>query len=141
MARRKPFSPQDLQDQVEGVYTSRGLDYTIGESLAMLSIGLDPRVDTGPLYALVYKIFKDGRLPEEHEWTQICDLVVESPLYKPSRVDLKASQQATERLMEYMYPKRKAVELSGGLEAASAPVLSISKGEAQELDNELEERF
>lgn len=90
------------------------LRYGISEPdqfLAEVMSGRDPRQDVSDLYALVNQISRD-RVPTEDEWNSICDIVLLNPEYKPARVDVKTSITAAQKLVDHMYPKLKALEVS-----------------------------
>jgi len=73
--------------------------------------GRDPRQDTSDLYEIV-KSINIGRLPTEDEWVLICNIVLTNPEYRPARVDVRTSIAAAQKLVDHLYPKLKALEVS-----------------------------
>lgn len=109
-----------LMEDVERVSKRQGSP-SPGEFLATVMSGQDPRPMDSPLYELVRKIalreFTGGDPhPSEEEWTTIQTMVLDSDLYKASRVPIEQSLTAAQKLMEYLHAKMKAVEVSGGLD-------------------------
>lgn len=92
--------------------------------LVELMAGYDPREQESRLHKLTQIIDLDDRLPTESEWTELKRIVLESGLYKKTRVDLATSSQAAKDLMEYLHPKlsRTSVEQSGGLRQEVSPL-------------------
>jgi len=79
--------------------------------LAEVMSGRDPREDTSELFDLVRNIGAK-RLPTDDEWQLICDIVLMNPAYKPPRVGVKTSIAAAQKLVDHLYPKLKALEVS-----------------------------
>lgn len=85
------------------------------EFLASVMAGIDPRKEEGSLYKLINKIALSGKRPNKEQWNIICDIVLSSDAYMKDRVDSVTSIKAAEKLIEFLEPKLKAVELSGTL--------------------------
>lgn len=96
----------------------------VGEFLACIMTGRDPRPIDSPLFTLVKRIamrqydmsIMSASMPNEFEWSEIVNIVLNSGLYQKAFVDVKQSQQAAEKLMEYLHAKMKSVELSGSID-------------------------
>ena len=81
--------------------------------LASLMDGYDSRGGTSELYDIVHPIDEAARQPSEEEWTAICDIIMDSDVYKRPAVPVELSKAAADTLMTYMYSKMKAIEISG----------------------------
>lgn len=109
-----------LIEQVDRVSDERG-SMPVGEWLATVMSGLDPRPINSPLYDLVRKSAMreytggDPRFTDE-ECELIRHLVLETDEYKHARVTLDQSMSAANKLMDFLHAKMKAVEVSGGLD-------------------------
>lgn len=71
--------------------------------------GQDPR-RLSDIYTLVLDIdeFSDG-VPSASDWAEVVDLVMNRYKYYP--VPLSESMNATKTLAEYIYPKRKQIDI------------------------------
>lgn len=123
-----------LIDDVDRVATEKGIPAP-GEFLAMIMAGQDPRPMDSPLYELVKRIqfreFAGGdAYPTPAEWSDIIDMVLNSDEYRRSRIGIEQSLRASEKLMEYLHAKMKAVEVSGGLDVK----LEVTPLTGDELD-------
>ena len=91
-----------------------------GRFLAEIMGGQDPRPgSTSKLWELINK-FRNEDIPDEYTWGEIKSLVLSDDRYRRNFVDIDQSIKAAERLAEYMYAKRKAVEVSGHISASVA---------------------
>lgn len=79
--------------------------------------GQDPR-RLSDIYKLVLEVqdFTDGN-PSSEDWAEIVDIVIQR--YKYYTVSLGESTNAAKTLSEYLHPKRKNVEISGGASSGS----------------------
>jgi len=100
-----------LIEDIQSICLKHGVS-TPGAFLTEVMCGIDPRQSTAPLYDLVCSIARAERLPNEAEWTELLDLVLNSPVYKTSRTELMVSIRAAEKIIEYMFPKLKSFEVS-----------------------------
>jgi hypothetical protein len=85
------------------------------EFLASVMAGIDPRKEEGSLFKLINKIALSGRQPTREQWEMVCDIVLSTDAYMKDRIDSVTSIKAAEKLIEFLEPKLKAVELSGTL--------------------------
>lgn len=95
--------------------------------LAEVMSGRDPREDVSELYELIRSIGVT-RPPTEEEWALICDIVLTNPAYKPPRVGVKTSIAAAQKLVDHLYPKLKALEVSTEIVEAG-PVAKLTPEE------------
>lgn len=112
---------QRLIDEVDKVARERGAP-AVGEFLATVMTGKDPRPVESPLFSLVKKIafreFVGGEsFPTPEEWAAIVGEVLGSGLYERANVDIGLSTRAAERLMEYLHAKMKAIEVNANVDA------------------------
>jgi len=110
-----------LIDEVDKVTQERGAP-AVGEFLASVMTGQDPRPVDSPLFAMVKRIsfreFTGGEaFPTLEEWTTLVSMVLGSGLYERAPVSIEQSQRAAEKLMEYLHAKMKALEVSTTLDA------------------------
>lgn len=97
-----------IQDLVEAICDEHDAKYPV-EFQTYIMLGKDPR---GPHPFLLYlrDVIEelDGDAPDEEDWQQICNMAEQ--LLKEGLVDIKLSSDAAKGLMEYMYPKLRAIE-------------------------------
>ena len=113
---------QRLIDEVDKVARDRGAP-AVGEFLATVMSGKDPRPVESPLYALVKRItFREFTIggdpfPTPDDWIAIVTEVLGSGLYEKAFVDIGLSTRAAEKLMEYLHAKMKSVEVNATVDA------------------------
>lgn len=141
MSERK--KPQDklagLQKTVEDLMREKGAEYgDPAEFLASIVAGIDPRPIKSALYKLVKQIDEsvgvDG-LPDATDWSMIKHLVLDSGCYTHERVDISTSMNAALKLIEFLHPKQKAVDLSATVDA-TVRVLPALTDEEMDLFNQ-----
>ena len=127
-----------IKDVVAKVAEDHGT-LTPAETLAMAAAGLDPRYDTSPLYDMVQEIHEAKRLPDQREWDRLAHIVLRTPAYRRSFLDIKETTAAAKLLMDYLYLKAKDQDA----EAYQEPVatLAISPEELEELAKKLDQDF
>jgi hypothetical protein len=111
------------------------------EFLAAVMTGVDPRFDASPLYHLVSELSKKfgDSAPKDRDWRELRDLVLLNPAYQPVRVDQKTSMKAAERLMDHLYPKLKAVEVTG--EQSVRTVQPLTESELTQYKKNLDDEY
>lgn len=127
---------QDMQWEIEKRLQDRDMPMP-HEFLADIMCGIDPRKEQGRLFELVKSMAADENedgLPSYEAWEALKQLVFEK--YKSEKVYLTDSMNASKELMQYMYPKKKSVEVSGDL-AHLVKVVPLTK---EEIDT-FEKRF
>lgn len=81
------------------------------EFLTQIMGGTDPRrVSQVYLKVLALEEEYEGAAPDDWDWQELVDLIKAE--YRGSIVEIGKSQDAAKQLMEYMHPKRKAIEVS-----------------------------
>jgi hypothetical protein len=65
--------------------------------------------------------------------------VINEPAYKPQRVELPVSIKAGERLMDHLYPKLKAVEVTG--DAKPREVGELTEHEVAKIKRALDDEY
>jgi len=105
--KHKPLTIEDLRDLINKGQAKDPLIF-----LESVMNGADPR-KISSLYKLVAELheFSDGE-PDPSDWAEIVDIVLSEYKYRP--VALGESMMAAKTMAEYMYPKRKQVDLNGG---------------------------
>jgi hypothetical protein len=86
--------------------------------LCDIMAGHDPR-GNGQLYVMMENAEKEEDLdgkPSAEDWQAIKDLVFGDPKYHGESVTLNDSVAAAKEALAYMYPKKKAVEVTGNME-------------------------
>jgi hypothetical protein len=103
-----------LLERVQAVCLAEGCPEP-DEWLAQVMAGVDPRFDASPLYKMVLKLDEENgdSPPDMADWVQLRDLILNDPGYKPVRIEQTVSMRAAERLMDHLYPKLKAVDVTG----------------------------
>ena len=91
-----------------------------GEVLASIMAGVDPRPGLSALWELMQDIDRDDP-PDEETWKDFFDLVALNPAYTSGGVTVEMSQRAAEKLMDFLYPKLKSIDIQARLLAAVAP--------------------
>ena len=105
--KHKPLTIEDLRSLINKGQAKDPLIF-----LESVMNGADPR-KISSLYKLVEELheFSDGD-PDPSDWAEIVDIVLSEYKYRP--VGLGESITAAKTMAEYMYPKRKQVDLNGG---------------------------
>jgi len=111
------------------------------EFLASVMTGVDPRFDASPIYHLISEIVRSNgdAPPNEKEWAQIRTMVLDDPAYRPARVELPVSIKAGERLMDHLYPRLKAVEVTG--DAKPREVQPLTESELAKFKKSLDDEY
>ena len=101
--------------------------------------GQDPR-RLSDIYRLVLEIedFRNGP-PTESEWAEVVDLVISR--FKYHSVSLGESSNAAKTLAEYMYAKRKSVEVNGAGGEGSASSAPLTEEEIELFKEKFNEEF
>lgn len=100
------------------------------EFLAEVAAGRDPRAIKSSLYRLVKEIDEEGLdTPTPEDWDIIRFLVLESGLYKKQPVSLDVSMAAANKLIDFLHPKQKSVELDGKIDATVKVLPALSEEE------------
>jgi len=104
--KTKPLSIEDLRDLIKKGESRDPLVF-----LESVMNGHDPR-KLSSIYKLVCEIdeFTGGDL-DKNDWSEIVDRVIAD--YKYDNVLLSESLAASKTLAEYLYPKRKQVDING----------------------------
>ena len=95
---------------------------------AQVMLGQDPRhIDV--LAERILEINEFG-YPDEDDWEQL--VAFAETRYKHRSVDIKTSMDAAKSLAEYLHPKRKALELTGNIDAGvSAKISPLTEEEVE----------
>lgn len=109
-----------------------------GEFLASIMAGVDPRPRRPLLHKLVERL--DGYPPEDDEWEDIEDLILNSGLYDKQPVDIKESISAADKLMDFLHAKLKAIEIQQEV-SMSVQVAPLTRKEAEMFEEIWRERF
>ncbi len=107
------------------------------EFLADIMAGIDPRPDKSEIFKLVRDMVieeDEEGLPPYEMWEALKTLVVTK--YEKEKVVLGDSIGASKELLQYMFPKKKSVEVSGDM-AHLVKVVPLTK---EEIDT-FEKRF
>lgn len=130
MTKTKNEKLEDLKNAVADLCQETNVPEP-GVFLAEIMSGRDPRNQCSKLYTFVKQLAESGEEPNEVDFEYIKYLVLGVPplftsQYEPERVDINQSIRAAEKLIEYLYAKLKAVEVSGnvGLDVRVLPPLS-----------------
>lgn len=110
------------------------------EFLASVMAGIDPRKEEGSLYKLVNRIALSGKRPNKEQWETICEIILSTDAYMKDRVDSATSIKAAEKLIEFLEPKLKAVELSGTLNHNVA-VVPMTKEQVKQFKEFWKEQY
>ena len=103
----KPLTVEDLRDLINKGEAKDPLIF-----LEAVMNGIDPRM-TSKLYNLVMDINDfSGSNPDDSDWAEIIDLVISDFKFRP--VNIGESITAAKSMSEYLYPKRKQVDMRGG---------------------------
>lgn len=135
---------QRLIDEVDRVSRERGAP-GVGEFLATVMSGKDPRPVESPLFSMVKKIsfreFTGGEaFPTPHEWEAITTEVLGSGRYERAFVDIGLSTRAAEKLMEYLHAKMKAIEVNANVNAR-VEVVPLTGDELDAFKERFEDEF
>jgi hypothetical protein len=99
--------------------------------------GQDPRPgNSSELWDLVASSQTKER-PSAATWARIVEIVLGDDRYRRDFVDSTASIKAAEKLMDFLFAKRKAVEVTGHLTASVAVTQPLTVEEIEKF----EERF
>ncbi len=102
--------------------------------LAELMSGQDPRPgQTSRLYELVKRNRNDDT-PSPEDWGEIVEIVTSDDRFKRDFVPAEVSFQAATKLMDFLYAKRKAVEISGHLSASVAVTEPLTVEEIERFE-------
>jgi len=105
-----------------------------GRFLAELMAGQDPRPgQTSRLYQLV-KRGRNEETPEPEDWAEIVEIVTSDDRFMRDFVPADVSFQAATKLMDFLYAKRKAVEISGHLSASVAVTEPLTVEEIERFE-------
>jgi len=123
----------DLANDLDGWLDESGTPDP-GRFLAMVMAGQDPRTgtDVSELWALVNQ--NADRRPSKADWDRIVAIVLSDDRYQRDFVSSEESLKAAKTLMEFLYAKRKAIEVSGHV-SSTVRVVSLTP-EQIELFNE-----
>ena len=110
----KPLTVEELRDLIRRGEAKDPLIF-----LEAVMNGKDPR-QFSRLYKLVLDIqdFSNGS-PDPSDWADVVDMVTSDFRYRP--VNIGESITAAKTMSEYLYPKRKQVDLNGGAGNYSDP--------------------
>ena len=112
---------------------SEPIDY-----LTEVMAGHDPRVQTSELYEAVKDI---GDLaPTQDQWDHLRDVVMMNPAYHVEPVEAETSIKAAEKIMEFVHPKLKAVDVQAKVAAAHV-VVPLTKEEITDFDSWFNSEF
>ena len=100
--------------------------------LAEVMAGKDPREPVSRLYKAVDAV-TEGERPTADQWQAIRDMVLNDPAFMPRRLDADTSIKAAERLVDYMHPKLKAIEVSAQVAATVAITKPLTAEEIEEF--------
>lgn len=131
---------EKLIKEVEDVATAEK-GPAVGEFLASLMMGKDPRNIPSTLYLMIKRIsmreWEGGKsFPTPEEWEMIVTEVLGSGNYEKASVDIEMSQRAAAELMKYLHAKMKSVEVSGNIN--NTHVVTVLDGKDYD---EFKERF
>lgn len=81
------------------------------EFLTRIMGGTDPR-RVSSVYLKIKELESEygTEPPDEYDWLDLVELIKQE--YRGSIVEISKSQDAAKQLMEYMHPKRKAIEMT-----------------------------
>jgi hypothetical protein len=117
--RLKQQQTIDLVQQVSKVCNDLGIKEP-GAFLAQIMAGVDPRPGGSTLWYRMLELGRDEP-PSEEDWKELFDLVAMTPAYRNGAVTVEAAQKAAEKLMDYLYPKLRSIDMQARLLMAVAP--------------------
>lgn len=123
---------RELFDAIGEVCKDAGVDEPAG-FLAAIMTGTDPRESVSRLYRLMIKIGEDT--PTQGQWEELRELVLDDPVYKPTRVSFQASQQAARSLLQYLHPRLRSMEVTGHLSAAIGITAPLTKEDVKSFED------
>lgn len=113
---------QSPKEKVESLCKELGLPDPIG-FLTQIMSGTDPRTVAQVYLKTMAMVEEYGdEPPDAWDWLELVEMIQES--YRGSIVNIKQSQEAAKQLMEYMHPKRKAIEVTQEVKSVAAEKLS-----------------
>lgn len=143
--RNKKSAQKDIKLQVSRICERYGVSEP-AEFLAEVMAGVDPRSKSGVLRDMVIAILEvmgdEGRdVPTKSEWGLVTNMILDDPAYERDLVTAKDSRAAAEKLMDYLYPKLKSMEVSANVGGAVAIGAPLSVDEIKEFKVFFEEEF
>lgn len=102
--------------------------------LAEVMAGKDPRNRVSRLWEIVTRAENENRRFTDAESEEIRGLVLSNDAYRGELVSLTESIKAAEKLCEYLYAKKKALEVSGHMTATVAVTEPLSVDEIKQLN-------
>jgi hypothetical protein len=128
------ISVEDLRDLINKGEAKEPLIF-----LESVMNGQDPR-RISPLYELIEEIdnFTDGNISKS-DWNEIYDLVRKD--YKYHTVSLNESMNASKTLAEYLYPKRKQVDIVDGTNSSGSSAAPLSEEEIELFKEKFNDEF
>jgi hypothetical protein len=109
--------------------------------LASIMAGIDPRPDKSQIFELVKEMIGNEDiegLPSLDDWATLKNLVFEH--YQKEFVVLGDSIGASKELLQYMYPKKKAIEVSGEM-GHLVKVVPLTKEEVDTFEKRFLDEF
>ncbi|NIV93754.1 hypothetical protein GWN42_13395 [candidate division KSB1 bacterium] len=96
--------------------------------------GQDPRPgQVSRLYQLI-KRNRNSQTPDPDDWAELVELVLSDDRFKRDFLPADVSIAAATKLMDFLYAKRKAVEISGHLSASVAVTQPLTVEEIEEFN-------
>lgn len=111
------------------------------EFLAEIVAGRDPRPLDTSLYELIKDLDAEDEMPSKDEWAIIKHMVLHTDKYKRERVSVEESTKAAMKLMEFLHPKQKSVEIEGTLHHEHKILPTLNKKEMKAFKKVFEDLF
>jgi hypothetical protein len=111
--------------------------------LLRLMMGEDPRPQPSDLFKMVNEIHQKDpdQLPTAEQWDEIKSYILHSAEMYGQPIDINTSKAAAEKLYDSIWPKLKALDLSGGVQHAVGVATPLTEDEIKEFTKNFNQEF